>query len=563
MLSSLLLTAAIAGADPDASVTNIRAVHRDGQTFITWKDAAEGAAGAKYRYNLYRTDQPISADNLAAAELCYHGLFNNSAKLFGSAFNDRDRLDPAKPYSVIENGGNPLPPWSGLAVVTVRDAGKRYYAIVATDEQSKPVGKVVPGQNATIEAVNEMPGKIQAIKLYDSKDRQGPYVRNTTITGQKNLPLHIILHGSQGGGAGEYGDYFLHFGTPEMGYRDGLPGVFSVTESHAKEGNHLSLRPRDALEHPTGRAMESYWFGYYCTPQWAKHTEPRVYPFTEQRLLWMTRWAIEHYGADPNRITMGGSSSGAVGSMNVGFRHPELFAAVFPSSGRVRKVQAVGFDAKFDRDSATAVMADGTTKYYECVDGPRFVASHPGDLPFIGWAVGRQDGYATWPEMIDLVKVLTEGHHGFAFSWNNGNHGGGASAMHLISKYYPHDKFALNRSYPAFGNSSINHEMGPGDAKEGDLVGGINLGFDWTDVVDKPGEWSVRVTNDLAKAEMTVDITPRRGQAFKPKAGELIRWSTSLGGSGEVAADRNGLVTVRKVPIRPGQATQLTLTGVK
>src|SRR5204863_4093151 len=125
------------------------------QTFITWKDAAEGEAGAKYRYSLYRADRPITADNLKQAELCARGILNNSARLFGTAFNVKDRLDAAKPYSVLEEGGKPLPPWSGLAVHTVRRHGKAYYAVVATDEKGTPLTRVVPGQSTTTVAIVE------------------------------------------------------------------------------------------------------------------------------------------------------------------------------------------------------------------------------------------------------------------------------------------------------------------------------------------------------------------------------------------------------------------------
>ena len=329
-----VLAVAPAARAAELEVTAIQAVHRHGQTFVTWKDVAEGEEGAKYRYSLYRSDQPITADNLDKAELCYHGVLNNSAKLFGHAFNMKDRLDPAKPYAIIEEGGKPLPPWSGLAVHTVQKPGKAYYAVVATDEKFKPVSAVVPGKSATTEAVEEKPGPIQPIKLYDSKERK-TYVAQTSITGQKGLPLSVSLHGSQGTGgpAGEWGDYYLYFGTPDMGYRDGLPGVFTVQENRGKDGNSLLLRPRDAIEHPSGRgAFETMWFGYYCIPQGAKHKEPRVYPFTENRLLWMIDWSIKRYGADPQRVSMGGSSMGGLGSINVGFRHPELFAAVYPST---------------------------------------------------------------------------------------------------------------------------------------------------------------------------------------------------------------------------------------
>ncbi len=557
----LPLVLMLANAGSTAEVTCIQAVYRNGQTFVTWKDAAEGEAGARFRYSLYRSDQPISAENLVQAELCYQGVLNNSAKLYGSAFNMEERLDPAKPYAVIEEGGKPLPAWSGVAVRTVFKPGRSYYAVVATDEQFEPVSTIVPGKSATTIAVEERPGPIQPIKLYDSRERSGPYVGSTQLTGAKNLPLQVALHGSQsrGGGAGDYGDYYLYFGTPEMGYRDGLPGVFSVLEYRRKHGHLLFLRLRDAVEHPSGRrAMESYWFGYLCVPQGAQHAEPRVYPFTENQVLWITKWVVEHYQADPNAVHIGGSSSGGVGSNNVGFRHPELFSAVYPVVGRVRRVPAVALSGAFDRTNG-ALMADGKTAYYDRVDGPKFAAQHHEDLPFLGWACGRHDGYATWQEHIDMVKAMTAARHGFAFAWNNGNHSSGGQAKQLIDKYYPPELFAKNRSYPALGNSSLDDNLGNGDPDDGDLVGGINLGFRWNDVRDEANHWSVKLANDLAQEPMTVDVTPRRRQRFKPRPGETFQWSNSAGGSGQVTADERGLVTVEKVRIEPGQETLLTI----
>jgi len=166
----LLLSAVVAAGGPEPErprVTGIRAVHRHGQTFVTWKDAADGEAGAGFRYSLHRSDQPITPDNLAKAELCYHGVLNNSAKLFGSAFNQKDRQNPdtpkfslwengklvskGMPTSVIKDGGQPLPMWSGLAVRTAQKEGKSYYAVVATDGTWKPLSQVEPGQSATTE----------------------------------------------------------------------------------------------------------------------------------------------------------------------------------------------------------------------------------------------------------------------------------------------------------------------------------------------------------------------------------------------------------------------------
>src|SRR5204863_275370 len=101
---------------------------------------------------------------------------------------------------------------------------KSYYAVRVTDEKSVPLGRIVPGENAIVESVDEKVAPIQPLKLADSKDR-GPYWKQTCISGEKGLPFHLSLHASQGqgGGAGDYGDVYLYFGTPEMGFHDGMP----------------------------------------------------------------------------------------------------------------------------------------------------------------------------------------------------------------------------------------------------------------------------------------------------------------------------------------------------
>jgi hypothetical protein len=521
---------------------------------------ADGEAGAKYRYSLYRSETSITADNLAKAELCYHGVLNHSAKLFGSAFNQKDRLDPNKPTSIIEEGGKPVPLWTGLAVRTTRKNGRAYYAVVATDEKHQPLTKVVPGKSATTEPVEEAVSPIRPIKLYDSKSR-GPYSPQTSITGQGNLPLQVELHASQGqgGGAGEYGDYYLYFGTPEMGWRDGLPGVFSVQEQRGKMGNSLLLRTRDCIEHPSGaRAMETYWFGYLSIPQGATAKEPRAYPFTERRVLWTIEWVVKKYSVDPLRIYAGGGSMGAWGSTTFAFRHPELFAAVYPNRPRTRQrgLPSLIPDASKPK---RVLMDDGSTDYFERMDMVKFAATEKGDLPFYAWCCGRHDGFATWQEQVEMVKALSTAHHGFAFAWNNGDHSSGALPMEKVRKYYPPEKFARNRSYPAFANSSLDSKFGNGDPTDGDLEGGINLGFLWNEVVDEKDKWSVKIANDLTKDEMTVDVTPRVCQQFKAKPGDKFRWTTSTGDAGASVADLTGLVTVPRAKIKADAQTVVTI----
>jgi len=579
LIASLATLAAAQAAGPDThpaalppanpAVHGIKALHRHGQTFVTWADVAEGEAGADFRYSLYRSDKPITQESLAQAELCYSGVFNNSAKMFGMAYNSKDRLDPQKPTMILEEGGTPLPMWSGLAVRTVVANGKSYYAVVATDDKGQTRSQVVPGESATTQALEEQVAPIEPIKIYDSKT-YGTYAKQLCITGTKNLPLMVSLHASNatGGMAGAQGDYYIYFGTPEMGYRDGLPGAFAIEESRPADGkgsNTLVLRNRDTIEHPNGKqAMETYWFGYYCTPQGAAPTEARAYPFTENRVLWTIDWVCKVYGVDRNRIYGAGQSMGGWGSTSLLFRHSELFAGLWPTLPRTRQRGLVGISTYKKIDDV--LMADGKTPYLQRMDSVKFAESHHEDLPFYAWSIGRHDGFATWKEEVDMVKALTSAHHGLAMSWNDGGHSDGPAPMAKIKKYYPCELFALDRSYPALGNSSIDDNMGTGelagkDLKEGDgdKEGSINLGFAWSDVTDDAAAWSVKISNDLCKGPMTVDVTPRRCQKFVAKAGEKFTWTTSAGASGNVTADEFGLVTVAKVAIDPGKATLLTI----
>jgi hypothetical protein len=568
---AIALPAAAAARAGELTVTGIKAACRNGQTFVTWKDAAEGEAGAKYRYSLYRSDRPITRENLAGAELCYPGVLNNSAKVYCYAFWQKGRLDPSKPTYVLEEGGAPLPMWSGLAVRTVPKDGKSYYAVMVTDEKYAPIGKIVPGQSATTEPVEEKVAPVQPVKQGDSKTR-GPSARSCSITGTPKLPLMLNLHGSQsrGGDAGAHGDLWVLFGTPDMGWRDGLPGIFSVIETHQGKDSHLRLFLRDSVENPRGDGLiETCWFGYYCVPVGAEHKEPRAYDFTEQRLIRTVDWVVRKYQADPLRVYSTGQSMGGMGSTQFSWRHPEIFAAVYPKLTRVRQtwLPAVGLDLKpslhqKNWKGPTAMLRDGKREYFkDKMDSVKYAAEHHEDLPFYGFAQGKQDYVNPWSYMVEMVEALTASRHGFALSWNNQGHSSGAARrMQDIHKYYGPEKFARDRSFPAFGNSSIDSDMGNGEQNDGDPEGGINLGFIWSDVVDEEGRWSVKLSNDLAKAEMTVDVTPRWCQKFKPEAGQKFRWTNSAGGSGDVTADQWKLVTVEKVRIKPGEATTLTIS---
>ena len=123
-------------------------------------------------------------------------------------------------------------------------------------------------------------------------------------------------------------------------------------------------------------------------------------------------------------------------------------------------------------------------------------------------------------------------------------------------------KMSWTKSVPAFSNCSLDANCGNGDPADGDPWGQINgfLLWETETIEDRPDRWAMTVflTADCFDDACTVDLTPRHCRAFKPKAGEVFTWTNTdpAGGravqSGQVKADRWGLVTLRGLKVRKG-----------
>ncbi|MCX6621041.1 MAG: choice-of-anchor D domain-containing protein [Acidobacteria bacterium] len=563
-------------------VTILSAVHHDGQTFLTWKDAAEGPAGANYRYNLYRSATAITGSaSLAGATLIQAGIFNNSGQLAGQfPFSQATRQDSSKLMAFPEQGscgaapnwtecGTPLNDFSGMAVYTAVDSGAAYYAVVTLDRTGVlACSPISPGKNATTSAVFETVAAIEPLKYYDSLDSvHRVQTASTFISGTPDLPMWLKLHASgSGSGSIAFGDRYTFWGTSLMGYQDGIQRAFSVYEDHGGSTfgqPALILSPSDTVWTFDGLGQqETYWFGYLAAPLGSSDETPRAQPSTEEGLTWLVNWAIERYGADPNRVYGWGQSMGAWGISTWALRHPEIFAAVFPEMPRWRQTVLPNLATKSAAPATSSIlMPDQMTSYLDRMDMVDYIQSHCGQrLPFIGWGIGRQDGYATWQEQVDAVTALKVCRQGFAFNWNDGNHSAGASAASAIRLEYQ-TAYAKNVSYPAFTNSSLDADPGDGDPDVGDPSGCINCGFQWSGLSETANTWTVSVSNSNNIAAMTVDMTARNTQLFRPNPGRVVTWITSTGQSGSTLADAYGLVTAPDVVINSFAATTISFSA--
>jgi len=142
----------IANAVRAEQVTDLKAVHREGQTFLTWKEADSPAKeeslsfparrllviqfrdkGPKIQYRVYRSDKPIATvEGLTPVGetgplSCWNGNWREARE-----FKETDLV----PRYVIAEGQPPLAPATGLYVHNPQGKGelRGYYAVtVATD----------------------------------------------------------------------------------------------------------------------------------------------------------------------------------------------------------------------------------------------------------------------------------------------------------------------------------------------------------------------------------------------------------------------------------------------
>src|SRR4030095_5705574 len=133
-------------------------------------------------------------------------------------------------------------------------------------------------------------------------------------------------------------------------------------------------------------------------------------------------------------------------------------------------------------------------------------------------------------------------------------------------------RIRLHQSLPAFTNGSLDSSpqtenprgthryLGDKDFTNfADKEGGINLHPRWDteSIVDEAGRWEMTVwlSPKAPSEKATVDLTPRRCQAFKPKPGDTFHWTSSpldgAGGavSGDTTADETGLITLSQIEL--------------
>ncbi len=562
-------------------ISNINALAHHGQVFITWDEAA-APEGAHLR--AYLSHEPITGDILAAAMVAADWLELRSGRdwwqdplsfISPKASNFADFMaayggTPPEPVGfVIEPGGAPVNPAGGLFVHTVTEAtqGPLYAAVTVVLPDGRELADAVAGRNSLEAAVSAAVAPPQAIFIGQGK----PLAAGS---GQ-GRPLVIRMHGRGGGhtaGAGAMSVNYLIFGDTRQGWREGLAQKFMVAINERGVIVTLSNRQwtggRPVLESPDARdhcpAINNFYYGYNSRIYETTHTEKTVVPnYTEEQILAVVRWAEGFLGADPNRTHLSGGSMGGSGGVSLAMHHPEVFeyvhahvpAVAYLPGANLNRLEC--FSGPLDE---TAVTGEGVP-LIEHMNGIIQARRPAVDLPFIWMQSGRADKSIAWVNNPPFYRAMNEARQALVAYWSGGEHGTAIADMPRDRFIPSPDKFRRDTTYIVFTNNSDNRDPGNGDPAEGDVVGWINRGIDWNDIVDEPNQYAVTVQQVYEGIEypITVDITPRRVQQFRVAPGDTVSVTVGDEAARTITVDEYGLITVPGVRIVDAAGTRVVV----
>ncbi len=568
-----------AAADP-GSVTDLRAIHRAGQTFITWREsfdstepetatvreisaARSGLERNRTMYRIYTSVRPIvSLDGLRPmAEVRPLNGWNTA---FYGAYAPAESV--ARRY-VIEQGPVPVTASAGLYIHNPAAARVAYYAVTAVVAGEER--RTLTSSNSLSRPVSETVGPGIPVLQRIEKPASFTYVRNPA--------LHYYVRWEMPPNTNEPGRPFDYLVAIPEQIRNPAPVGIHL---HGWGGN-LNRGYGWWYDASDGAILVSsneypydWWTGYHeqfgvgrplKTPQdWQAGI---VHSYSQTRMLSFLAWVATKYPVDLSRVFAAGNSMGGTGALMLAIRHPDRIAWAIGWVGVHRPRESPAFHGSFERvygKPAWNVRFEDGSPVWDYFDDVWYLRKHPDrSIGFLTFSNGKNDDGIGWPQAVDFLKALQETRQPHLFVWGQAGHGQRATMPAGGGESYMPLDLRTDQSLPAFTACSLDQNAGNGDPADGDPKGQVNayLSWDTKDVVDEPGLWemTIRLTENAPAATALVDVTPRRTQRFRPRPKTLLDWSVSaVGGTkqhGMLEADEWSRATV------PG--VQVTKRGVR
>ncbi|KKL94211.1 hypothetical protein LCGC14_1866960, partial [marine sediment metagenome] len=555
---------------PPRQVTGTSAFYRSGQVFITFREIEQVASGkveitwgelsrrfsgittqgpiprddkGEIRYRVYAHDKPITPASIGEASLL-------AEVVPGSGYNTRlvprgdwiKRRPKALAARLAVEPGKPLPPGVGLYVHTVGRAGQAWYAVLTA-------------VNGATNGTDLSPANVVG-PVTQKRSAPEPVLQREKITKLRK-------------GGAYHEKWYSLWAVPPIAPRplrydlavglcpDSMSRPASLTFTRGHTWGPNPEMPRASARRGVVMSMSSdppngFWTGVNDARGTLKGIEQGLWrPFTHDRQEALIGWAQRKWQIDPQRIV------GAIGAWGMweikradlysyihGWGMPEVtkgFQCINWARGAWGPPEA--YKGKPD-DANPWVVQDYTS----------WVLANPGrELPYFqihtGW--GAHFTEMGWPPFPRFIRAMIDTKRAFCMQ--------SAAVSNAIRDGTI--VFRRDRSVPAFGNCSLDDNIGEGDLNSGRAFGQVNGYLLWesASTVDEPGLWELTVWLSAGDSRgrgaapldrCSVDLTPRRCRRFKAKPGEKFTWTNTTVADGKVvqsgaaSADKGGLVTL-------------------
>jgi hypothetical protein len=529
------------------SASGVQALHRAGQTFLTWREIDDPVGrdevtwgemrpilrdldrGGEVRYAIYRSGRPISPETLHRAEriavirplsgwnlagrnigrpidryiATAGGLDWHQWNPFRDATVDGDygRDCPIDRF-VVRDGRPPLARGIGLYVHTAADEARAWYAVVTTVDGVENTRDVRAGLNVA-GPVEERVARPQPVlqrelprmPFFNYDQRRLHYVR-WVAPPLTNRPY-------------DYHNW-------SVGVPDGLARGAALELNLHRDGysywrTHYRIEPGSVVLCPYDFPRKTFWFGYHeCDGTLRPWTEGKVRNYTERRLLSFVDWAAERWPVDRHRILVTGCQGGASGSgaLHLGLRHPDVFNMVIAGHGDPDYADAGEAAERLWGKAAWGLKTATGRSVWDELDLLRTVRSLPPDaeLPFVSMTYDNRKERAH-----ALAEALMAGGHAVVThtAW------GGQRLVPVSATAtcwcLPLD-IRRDRAMLAVHNTE----------KTGDAVRNGSPQWQTDDMIDEPRRFVVTVHQDRGPFAGTIAL--RRLQRFRVRAGQRYAW---------------------------------------
>ena len=266
----------------------------------------------------------------------------------------------------------------------------------------------------------------------------------------------------------------------------------------------------------------------------------------EKRVMDSINWVVKQYHIDTNRIYLCGNSMGGSGTLGIGLRNGDVFAAI-------KANVPAGIEHVSQRMYFPPQAVPGNVR----LPDPPVVIDYSAQNDT--WSAGHDR----------FVKAMNERKYALYFYWGPFGHANNSASIEKVNDLInSFDWLGIkkNEAYPVFANASSNDKIPWPDDLNSKTAGQINGFFRWTNISDTSSQVQMALflatpatlkTSFPIPSETTADVALRRIQNLQVKPGETFKWNFGTA-QGEGKADGGGLITIPGLKIT-SEPTSLTV----